>query len=219
MRKSSENKGKKVVTTRLPFDDFERLDRFINSIPVAKRPTRDGFIAEAIRESIERSSAATIGEIRTPAKNYKKTTTEPQGRVTVVGDLTQSEQRFLIECLRIYRSEFGRPLQENVTFFGIGLSAVEAIAAIKGGVVHEGRNIGDADSTSPGERGVAAQLDHAENEANMLPKTANDVIEELRRDWRGDQATPDRAFQGRKSSTRRARGGSTDRVTDAESEK
>jgi hypothetical protein len=123
------------------------------------------------------------------------------------GQITEKEREFLRECLRIYRSEFGRPLVENVTFFGIGLSAVEAIAAMRSG---DERAPADATALSAGERRAFAIADHAENEAHLLKAATSDVVEELRRARAGDKGPSGGTDSRRKSRSRKTGSGSGD---------
>jgi len=121
----------------------------------------------------------------------------------LTAELSSSEREFLGECLRIYRSEFGKPLQENVTFFGIGLSAVEALAAIR---VTDERGAANASSPGAGEQRASTLLDNAENEAHLLKKAAHDVAEELRRNRGTHTGTSAGTESGRKGSARKAGG-------------
>lgn len=125
----------------------------------------------------------------------------------LASDLSEPERKFLGECLRIYRSDFSRPLQENVTFFGIGLSAVEQIAAMR--VAGERAPV-DADALTPREQRASKIADDAENEVNLLKKATHDVTEELRRSREGNSPPEDGVVKRHKGRPRKTGSGGGD---------
>jgi transcriptional regulator with XRE-family HTH domain len=169
----------------------------------------DSKLAEIVMELeqdpyfLPASSGPSVPVPETASESKKPT--DPAAEKIQWPGINETELEFLAECLRIYRSQFGKPLQENVTFFGIGLNAVEAIARMK---VRDEQSAGDAKSTGARERRASALLDHAQDEAHLLKKATLDVVEELRRDRTINPRTSGGIEPRRKSGARKTGGGS-----------
>lgn len=202
----SDSKSNKVTTT-IRFDAklHQELNDFVHDSgkgkPPKERPSKDAIVQEAVKKWLSKpdlevpllqDQPIAIKEL-TPSLHPPKIggNLHPSG-----AELTSQEREFLSECLRIYRSDFSRPLQENVTFFGIGLSAVEALAVMR---VQDEHAAADASALSPGEQRAFKIADDAENEADLLKKATRDVAEELRRARGGDQGTSGGTKPRRKS--------------------